>query len=130
MSIDQLILLLIPALIAVESDGDPFAVGDNGNSIGILQIGEPAIKNVNEIHGASFIHADALDPAISMSICTLYLNHWGRRYSTLTCKPLTLEILARIWNGGPNGWKKESTLPYWEKVKKELEKRGIDNGKR
>jgi hypothetical protein len=26
--------------------------------------------------------------------------------------------MARCWNGGPNGMKKESTLHYWEAVKK------------
>jgi hypothetical protein len=28
------------------------------------------------------------------------------------------EAMARCWNGGPNGMKKESTLRYWEAVKK------------
>ena len=35
----------------------------------------------------------------------------------------TYEVYARIWNGGPDGWKKRSTLKYWKKVKKELKKK-------
>ncbi len=27
------------------------------------------------------------------------------------------EVIARNWNGGPRGWKKKSTLKYWNKVK-------------
>ena len=30
------------------------------------------------------------------------------------------EAIARIHNGGPMGWRKESTKPYWEKVKKAM----------
>ena len=30
------------------------------------------------------------------------------------------EIIARCWNGGPNGYKRKSTLRYWKKVKKAL----------
>jgi hypothetical protein len=32
------------------------------------------------------------------------------------------EILARTHNGGPNGSLKKCTLPYWDRVRKELEK--------
>ena len=31
-------------------------------------------------------------------------------------RPVTLEDIARIHNGGPNGYKKQSTIPYWKKV--------------
>tara|TARA_R100000700_G_scaffold45_1_gene147 strand:- start:323 stop:697 length:375 start_codon:yes stop_codon:yes gene_type:complete len=37
-----------------------------------------------------------------------------------TGKIFTDEIGARIWNGGPNGWKKDSTKKYWKKVKRFL----------
>jgi hypothetical protein len=30
------------------------------------------------------------------------------------------EVLARIHNGGPKGYKKTATVKYWNKVKKEL----------
>jgi hypothetical protein len=34
----------------------------------------------------------------------------------------TIEDIARIHNGGPDGYKKSSTDKYWEKVKKLWEK--------
>jgi len=37
----------------------------------------------------------------------------------------TYSDVARTHNGGPAGWRKPATLPYWLKVKKELAKRGI-----
>ena len=30
------------------------------------------------------------------------------------------ESIARSWNGGPKGPKSSRTLPYWEKVEKQL----------
>tara|TARA_R100001015_G_C4631072_1_gene193269 strand:+ start:649 stop:1071 length:423 start_codon:yes stop_codon:yes gene_type:complete len=44
------------------------------------------------------------------------------RYATerrLGRKP-TLEDEARIWNGGPNGYKRAATKPYWNKTLEEL----------
>ena len=38
----------------------------------------------------------------------------------------TNETIARIHNGGPNGWKRKSTMAYWGKVKQALE--DITNG--
>ncbi|HQG06785.1 MAG TPA: hypothetical protein PLX18_11665 [Anaerohalosphaeraceae bacterium] len=45
------------------------------------------------------------------------MTHYGKRYKRITGKPATLEILARIHNGGPDGWKKISTAAYAAKVK-------------
>ena len=47
------------------------------------------------------------------------LAYW-KRYDHKALKNKDLEILARIHNGGPRGYEKESTIPYWEKVKKIL----------
>jgi hypothetical protein len=35
-------------------------------------------------------------------------------------KEPTLEDKARIWNGGPGGWKKSATIVYWAKVQKAI----------
>jgi len=32
----------------------------------------------------------------------------------------TDEDRARIWNGGPMGWRNKATIGYWNKVKKHL----------
>ena len=46
------------------------------------------------------------------------MNHYATQ-ARLGHAP-TDEDLARIHNGGPNGYKKSATLGYWEKVKKYL----------
>lgn len=110
--------VLIDALVAVESGGRADAVGDNGKALGILQIWEIVVRDVNQIYGTKYKWRDALDPLKSKVICTQYLKHYGR--PQLIGKMDPYEANARIWNGGPNGHHKASTVPYWNKVKKHL----------
>jgi hypothetical protein len=37
-------------------------------------------------------------------------------------KDSDFETIARNWNGGPKGYKRNSTLHYWNKVEIELNK--------
>lgn len=114
---------LIPALVKVESAGNPRAVGDKDalgrpRALGCLQIWSVVVQDVNRVHGTRYVHADAFDPAKAERICRLYL--------AIYCTPRrlgrtpTLEDAARIWNGGPSGWKKNSTKSYWQKVSRAL----------
>jgi hypothetical protein len=43
-------------------------------------------------------------------------------------RPITDQDRARIWNGGPTGWKRDTTLGYWSKVKKELTRQSQARG--
>jgi len=51
----------------------------------------------------------------------LYLSYYGEQYERETGQPPTDEVYARIWNGGPSGWRKDSTLEYWGRVQAFLE---------
>ena len=105
---------LIPALEQVESAGNPAAIGDNGRALGVLQIWDVVVADVNRAKGTRYTHADALDPVKARAICRAYLSIY------CTAKRLgrepTMEDAARIWNGGPNGHKKKATEKYWHKV--------------
>jgi hypothetical protein len=109
---------LIPALERVESGGDPKAIGDGGKALGILQIWEVVIIDVNRAKGTSYTHEDAFDPEKARAICRAYLSIYCTE-RRLGRKP-TMEDAARIWNGGPNGFKKAATVKYWHKVKAAL----------
>lgn len=50
-----------------------------------------------------------------------YWKFYGGMYESIVGKMPTYEVLARIHNGGPDGWKKADTVPYWWKVKKVME---------
>jgi len=114
---DALLTILIPLFIQVESSGDPNAIGDCCKAVGILQIHTIVVEDVNRIYQTKYTEKDRLNKAKSMSICRLYLKYYGTRYQLKTGKKATMEALSRIWNGGPDGWKKQSTVKYWKKVK-------------
>jgi hypothetical protein len=109
---------LIPALVQVESNGNPRAVGDNGKALGQLQIWSVVVVDVNRAKGTRYTHKDAFDPAKAEAICRAYLS--------IYCTPRrrgrspTMEDAARIWNGGPNGHRKSATEKYWHKVARVL----------
>ena len=116
---------LLDAMKQVESGGDPCAIGDNGRSLGAYQI-----------MNAYYTDAVAYNPSLGDNGRT-YSDVWGigseayseevigsymGRYATpqrLGRQP-TDEDIARIHNGGPNGYRRDSTLPYWDKVMTEL----------
>lgn len=103
---------LLDAIEQVESGGDANAVGDNGNAIGSFQIWRIYVSDVNRISGKQFKFSDRYSREKSKEMVRIYLSHYGG----------TIEEMARKHNGGPAGYKKESTVAYWKKVKHELEK--------
>lgn len=110
------------AVQQVETGGcvDPStAVGDGGKSHGWLQISEAVLADVNSMFPEpKYTIADTKDYGRSMEIGRLYLA----RYCTparLGRQP-TLKDAARIWNGGPDGHRKSSTLKYWKKVQRHI----------
>lgn len=110
----------LAAIALVESGGDPQAAGDGGRALGCLQIHHQVVQDVNRVYRLHLSHRDALDPVKARLICRLYLDHYGRRYCRLTGKVDTLDILARIWNGGPDGWRKPATEKYGQRVRAAL----------
>ena len=57
---------------------------------------------------------------ISYKVAKAYLEKYARIYESLpenAGKRATVEVLARIHNGGPNGWRRSSTIAYLGKVK-------------
>ncbi len=55
---------------------------------------------------------DMLDQKKAEWVFVTYLSHWGKVYTQETGKIPTVEVYARIHNGGPNGWKKWNTRRY------------------
>jgi hypothetical protein len=117
---------LLKAIEQVESGGNVRAVGDNGKSYGCLQIWNVVITDVNRIASTKFNHDDAFNRNKAYKIAKIYLNYYGNVYRRKTGKQPNNEVYARIWNGGPNGWRKLATVKYWEKVKAKV--REVNNG--
>ena len=114
----------IAALIAVESGGNDLAIGDNGQAVGCLQIHPAVVQDVNEVlTSGGCLSTFRLDDRLRRDASVLILHFYLKRYATkdrLGREP-SLEDLARIWNGGPDGYKKDATKPYWAKVRTAME---------
>jgi len=109
--------LLLSALALVESSNDPSAHNRAKDARGLLQIRACVIADVNRILGRpAFTHDDAWNPEASRRIAIIYLNHYARHYKSVTGSAPTISDLARIWNGGPRGPFKHSTLAYGKRV--------------
>lgn len=83
---------------------------------GHLQIRQAVCLDVNRKHKTNYKPKDTINnPKLSRKICRLYLDMYATE-KRLGRKP-TDEDFARIWNGGPTGWKKDSTISYWHGTK-------------
>jgi hypothetical protein len=108
--------ILLAAILTVESSNRPHPpAGDHGTSFGPYQISDAVLEDVNSCQDVTiFTRADCEDPEKARDIVSLYIGRWA------TLKrlghPPTGEDMARIWNGGPDGWRKASTEPYWAKI--------------
>ena len=119
MSSNSLHVDLLAAMCEVESNCDPSAVGDNGNAIGAYQIwydywyDAVTFKNNDDLK-LSDGYESCYDKDYSERVVLAY---W-ERYATIKRigRTPTDEDRARIHNGGPNGYKKDSTLKYWRKI--------------
>jgi len=102
---------LLAAIKQVESGGNPNAVGDQGKALGAFQIWECYWQD-SKISGC---YQDCKDPKYAEYVVRAYLARYAPKGKTVT-----LEMLARIHNGGPRGYLKPATLKYWLKIQKVL----------
>ena len=109
---------VLQAIRIVESNNIPSAVGDGGNAIGVYQIWESYWKDATEFSNLGGKYRDCFVPEYADRIVRCYM----KRYATprRLGREATMQDIARIHNGGPNGYKKQATLKYWEKVEKIL----------
>ena len=124
-------ILLLAALISIEAPKTPEQAkqAEIKGFYGLLQITQAVVDDVNTYYddeiaplGTRIRVEDCRNEVVARWVCVKYLRHWGNRYLAETGKEPTYEIMARIWNGGPRGWEKKATIPYWERVKVEINK--------
>ena len=112
---------LLTALIFVESRGNDSAIGDRhlvGNeAVGALQIRPIMVREVNRIckligSHQRFTLKDRFDREKSIHMFMIWKEFHHKDSSP--------EKVARNWNGGPKGYKKDRTIKYWNKIEKQL----------
>ena len=103
---------LIAAIIQVESGGDTLAYNSKEDAVGCLQIRPIMVREVNRLLGKdSFTLSDRWSKVKSIQMFNVLRSN---------IKEASNEKIARVWNGGYNGHKKQSTIKYWQKVKKQI----------
>jgi hypothetical protein len=112
---------LIAAIAMVESSGGKDQYNSADPAYGPLQITQICLDDVNKFCGTNYVLEDFMyNWELSIWAFDMYMKRWAtvKRLG----RSVTDQDRSRIWNGGPNGWKRSSTLLYWEKVKKHLHK--------
>ncbi len=105
-------LELFLAVAAVESGDNIMAYNEKEDAAGVLQIRPICLVDCNRIVGYErWGLFDRYIPSASFEMFSVYTHYYMNHYDL--SGP---ESAARIWNGGPRGWEKESTLAYWKRV--------------
>lgn len=110
---------ILEAIQKVETGGevDPSAAtGDNGASIGPLQIQKDCWADAVKYDSTLTANGESWQNCRNLAYAQRVAIAYWSRYAP-DWKP---ETLARIWNGGPKGHRKNSTKAYWAKVKEKL----------
>ena len=125
--------VLYSSIVWVESKGNANAKSKDG-SVGIIQIKPVMVKEVNricKIQGIDkrFTLADRKNPRKSAEMFWIYQEFYNPDLNRDSLSKHDMEIMARKWNGGPEGHRKKATKKYWKKVSKrlniELEERNL-----
>ena len=106
--------VLLAAVMMTETGGRNIT-GDGGRAVGPLQVHAGAVADVNRAFKTTYRHADMgdLEKAAKVFDCYLWLYATPQRIG----RAVTNEDRARIWNGGPQGWRRKATEGYWAKVR-------------
>lgn len=107
--------ILMAALITIESGGNDLARGKAGE-VGALQITRAVVVDVNRHYGTSFTLRSMTNRSNAVAVASRYL--WIYATPARLGRPVTDEDRARIWNGGPDGWRRRATLPYLKRYRK------------
>jgi len=109
----------VAALIEIESGGDLYLMGDNGNAYGCLQIWDKYLADVNETHGTFFRAEDMLgNRKLSILCMNAYMHRHAPNHS--------FEMRARVHNKGPDAKKPGhkqyiKANAYWKKAQKAMQ---------
>ena len=112
---------VLDAIRFVESSGRANPPdGDGGRAIGPYQIWKiywtDAVKQEPKLGHGTYQDCRRLDYA--ERVITAYMQ----RYAPDAWERVEAETIARIHNGGPKGYQKAATLPYWRKVEAALQR--------
>ena len=115
--------ILINVLIAIEHPNTPAEAQrawERERAVGVMQIRPICIKQVNETYelrvyatfGRPLVVEDCQSEAISRWVAVQYLTYCRDTFIEKNGRNPSMFELARCWNGGPNGYRRQSTIEY------------------
>jgi hypothetical protein len=112
----------INAIGHIETQNTDSLIGDSGRAFGRYQIHDVCITGSGLKNLLNYQHKDMFDSVKAERVfwavmginCHVYAQKYG--------KYPDYGELARMWNGGPNGYQNEATLNYLKKFEQCLEK--------
>jgi hypothetical protein len=107
------IVKLLAAMAMIESSSGAFRINEAEKAYGMYQCRAGALHDVNRRYNTAYTLRDVLlDDEVATFVVLAYgLMHGAR----------TPEQYARIWNGGPKGYRIPATLDYWERCRNLME---------
>lgn len=106
-------------------NGNTNAIGDNGNAYGLLQIWQGVLTDVNLANGWKITQQQLLgNRELSIKVFWAYMRLYAR--SERFGRHVRAVDMARIWNAGPNGWRRAVGIPYGERFKQWAYRKGYD----
>lgn len=103
----------------VETGNNPNAIGDGGDSYGVLQIQKACVLDVNKYYGTKYKHEDMFRVECAVEVFKLYAQMGIDRYVKRHGIEPTEEVIVRNHNGGIyRGHRIEATKEYYDRYKK------------
>ncbi|KAJ8602084.1 hypothetical protein CTAYLR_001632 [Chrysophaeum taylorii] len=116
----DLLRAIFNVILVIESNDDEnVRDGDGGKAIGPAQIWRSYHKDAKEVDSSIGDYAECKGPGSreeSFKVFVAYMKRYATK-ARLKREP-SVEDIVRIHNGGPNGFEKEATLPYYDKFLK------------
>jgi hypothetical protein len=110
---------IVTVLKHIESNNNPHAIGDGGDSYGVLQVQKAAVIDVNRYYGTRYTHEQMFNASCAEEVTILYMKMGAELYEKRYGKCPTEEVLVRNHNGGIyQGYKVKSTMNYYRKYLK------------
>lgn len=116
---------IIYAIVEVESNRRPDVVSSS-NAIGMMQLKQIVIEDVNMYFGTNFVESDLYDPTLNIEIGTMYIKRWKITFENKGYSPtlsLFYSILTYAWGwGNVQRWLKGNSSNDWIKENIPIEK--------
>lgn len=110
----------IRAIGQIESNNTDNVVGDGGRAIGRYQIHDICVKGSGLKDLLNYQHKDMADSIKAEHVFWATMGVHCYTYAMKYGNYPSYEELARMWNGGPNGYQMQATLGYLKKFKQAL----------